>query len=158
MVPLTGQPSSVCSHLNSLRLHGSDSLAIHRIYTRKVKEFSSIYPFVFGVENALRSVLADYLEERFGRMDWWVLLRNARQNGQVYTAFPNILGTPVNPAFVKAVCLARIDNMVNPQHIKDVTGNNKSDEFYYCLTLGELWKIMEADWLLIRDMFASDAV
>ncbi|MGO6743738.1 hypothetical protein ACCS93_14895 [Rhizobium ruizarguesonis] len=27
-------------------------LVIHRIYTRKVKEFSSIYPFVFAVENA----------------------------------------------------------------------------------------------------------
>jgi hypothetical protein len=132
-------------------------LVIHRIYTRKVKEFSSIYPFVFAVENALRSVLADYLEERFGRMDWWVLIRNARQNGQTYTAFPNILGTPVNPAFVKAVWRV-FDNMVNPQHIKDVTGNNKSDEFYYCLTLGELWRIMEADWVLIRDMFAPDAV
>ncbi|MBY5690351.1 hypothetical protein HFO41_16185 [Rhizobium leguminosarum] len=142
--------------LQQIPIH-EQRLAIHRIYTRKVKEFSSIYPFVFGVENALRSVLADYLEERFGRMDWWVLIRNARQNGQAYTAFPNILGTPVNPAFVKAVWRV-FDNMVNPQHIKDVTGNNKSDEFYYCLTLGELWKIMEADWLLIRDMFASDAV
>lgn len=76
---------------------------IHRIYTRKVKEFSSIYPFVFAVENALRSVLADYLEERFGRMDWWTLIRDAKARGQTYTAFPNILGTPINAAFVRAV-------------------------------------------------------
>ncbi|SEI11698.1 hypothetical protein SAMN05216228_101332 [Rhizobium tibeticum] len=69
---------------------------IHRIYTRKVEEFSSFYPFVFAVENALRSVLADYLEERFGRMDWWTLIRNARLNGQTYAAFPNILGTRGN--------------------------------------------------------------
>lgn len=132
-------------------------LVIHRIYTRKVKEFSSIYPFVFAVENALRSVLADYLEERFGRMDWWTLIRNARQNGQTYTAFPNILGRPVNPAFVKAVWRV-FDNMFSQQHINNVTGNNKTDEFYYCLTLGDLWTIMQADWPLIRDMFASDSV
>ena len=61
--------------LQQIPIH-EQRLAIHRIYTRKVKEFSSIYPFVFGVENALRSVLADYLEERFGQMDWWVLIRN----------------------------------------------------------------------------------
>ena len=90
---------------------------IPRIYTRKTKGFSSIYPFVFAVENALRSVL-DYLEERFGRMEWWTLIRNARQNGQTYTAFSNILGTPVNPAFVKAAWRV-FDNMVNPQHIND---------------------------------------
>ncbi|MGV1856009.1 hypothetical protein [Rhizobium rhizogenes] len=141
--------------LQQIPIH-EQRLVIHRIYNRKVKEFSSIYPFVFAVENALRSVLADYLEERFGRLDWWVLIRNARDNGQTYAAFPNILGTAVNPSFVKAVWRV-FDNMVNPQHISSVTGNNKTDEFYYCLTLGELWKIMEADWLLIRDMFAPDA-
>lgn len=129
---------------------------IHKIYTRKIKEFSSIYPFVFAVENALRSVLADYLEETFGRMDWWTLIRNARQNGSTYTAFPNILGTVINPAFVKAVWRV-FDSMTNPQHIANVSGNGKTDEFYYCLTLGELWIIMRSDWLLIRNMFALDA-
>ena len=141
--------------LQQIPIH-EQRLVIHGIYTRKVKEFSSIYPFVFAVENALRSVLADYLEERFGRMDWWTLIRNARYNGQTYSAFPNILGTPVNPAFVKAIWRV-FDNMANPQHVSSIIGNNKTDEFYYCLTLGELWSIMQADWLLIRDMFASDA-
>lgn len=47
--------------------------------------------------------------------------------------------------------------MNNPQHVKNVTGNNKTDEFYYCLTLGDLWSIMQGDWPLIRDMFAPDA-
>ncbi len=131
-------------------------LVIHRIYTRKIKEFSSIYPFVFAVENALRSVLADYLEERFGRMDWWTLIRDARVNGQNYTAFPTIRGVPVNPAFVKAVWRV-FDSMANPQHIANTNGANRSDEFYYCLTLGDLWSIMQADWTLIRPMFASDA-
>lgn len=131
-------------------------LVIHRIYTRKMKEFSSIYPFVFGVENALRSVLADYLEETFGRMDWWALIRDGRLNGLDYTAFPSIRNVPVNAGFVKAVWRV-FDNMKNPQHIASVTGANKSDEFYYCLTLGELWSIMQADWVLIRPMFASDA-
>lgn len=131
-------------------------LVIHRIYTRKMKEFSSIYPFVFGVENALRSVLADYLEETFGRMDWWALIRDGRLNGLDYTAFPSIRNVPVNAGFVKAVWRV-FDNMKNPQHIASVTGANKSDEFYYCLTLGELWSIMQADWVFIRPMFASDA-
>lgn len=129
---------------------------IHRIYTRKVKEFSSIYPFVFAVENALRSVLADYLEERFGRMDWWTLIRNARQNGQTYRSFPVILGTQVNPGFVKAVWRV-FDTMTSPQHISSITGSNKTDEFYYCLTLGDLWSIMQGDWPLVRGMFAPDA-
>jgi|GEM_PF-3357244 len=52
--------------------------------TPAIKEFSSIYPIVFGVENALRSVMADYLEETFGRMDWRTLIRDARANGLDY--------------------------------------------------------------------------
>ncbi|ULJ82801.1 hypothetical protein MF410_35760 (plasmid) [Rhizobium sp. C104] len=140
--------------LQQIPIH-DQRLVIHRIYTRKVKEFSAIYPFVFAVENALRSVLADYLEERFGRMDWWTLIRNAWQHGQTYAAFSSILGTTVNPAFVKAVWRV-FDTMTNQQQAS-LAGNDKSDEFYYCLTLGDLWAIMQGDWPLVRDMFAPDA-
>lgn len=128
---------------------------IHRVYTRKIKEFSSIYPFVFAVENALRSVLADYLEAVFGRIDWWTLIRDARLSGQRYTAFPNIHGVPVNAAFVKSVWKV-FDDMRNPVHLTSIDGNDKTDEIYYCLTLGELWTIMQSDWGLVRGMFCSD--
>lgn len=129
---------------------------IHRIYTRKVKEFSSIYPFVFAVENSLRSVLADYLEDRFGRMDWWTIIRDGRDAGQTYQNFPNIRGVVINPGFVKAVWKV-FDDIISATLIHKVTGPDKSDEFYYCLTLGELWSIIKADWGLMRGMFCANA-
>jgi len=128
---------------------------IHQIYVRKVKEFSSIYPFVFAVENSLRSVLADHLAVKFGQMDWWTLIRDARAAGKTYKNFPNIRNVPVSAAFVKAIWWA-FDNMTNPLHIQSVAGPDKTDEFYYCLSLGELWNILKSDWSLMRDMFCTD--
>jgi hypothetical protein len=129
--------------------------SIHQIYARKVKELSSLYPFIFAVENGLRSALADQSAAKFGRMDWWVLIRDARAAGLDHTSFPRIGTTIVNSGFVQAVFRV-FDVMTNPVHIRSVAGDEKSDEFYYTLSLGDLWSILRYDWDMTRAMFCSD--
>lgn len=129
--------------------------SIHQIYARKVKELSSLYPFIFAVENGLRSALADRSAAKFGRVDWWVLIRDARAIGLDHTSFPRIGTTTVNSGFVQAVFRA-FETMTNPLHIHSIAGNERSDEFYYTLSLGDLWTILRHDWEMTRTMFCSD--
>ncbi len=88
---------------------------LHKVYHRRLKEFSAVYPFIFTVENALRSNLADHMKALTGRMDWWVLVRDAICRGDDHSAFndPNtkigeqprsiIRGVIVPPDFLKYV-------------------------------------------------------
>jgi hypothetical protein len=143
--------------------------AIHEIYTRKIKEFSSIYPFFFTVENALRSCLADHLERFFGRMDWWVIIRDAIVNGDGPETFNDetvemfeeprsiIRGKKVTPALVALIFKTINDLRENSSFASKISGDDKSDEFYYCLTLGQIWKIIDVGWTIIRPMFCDDA-
>lgn len=134
---------------------GQQRRAVHQIYARKVKELSSLYPFVFAVENGLRSALADHSTAKFGRVDWWTLIRDGRDAGKDHTAFPHIATVPVSSAFVQSVFQA-FANMGNPAHQASMTGPDRTDEFYYTLSLGDLWKILRKDWSLTRGMFCSD--
>ncbi len=129
--------------------------SIHQIYARKVKELSSLYPFIFAVENGLRSALADRSAVKFGRMDWWMLIRDARAAGRDHMSFPHIATVPVSSAFVQAVFHA-FETMTNPLHLSSVAGPDRTDEFYYTLSLGNLWTILRHDWNLTRSMFCSD--
>ena len=128
---------------------------IHQIYARKVKELSSLYPFIFAVENGLRSALADRSAAKFGRVDWWVLIRDARAAGLDHTSLPRIGTTTVNSGFVQAVFRA-FETMTNPLHIHSIKGDERSDDFYYTLSLGDLWTILKSDWDMTRAMFCSD--
>ncbi|MCJ2065988.1 hypothetical protein MKK63_25250 [Methylobacterium sp. J-088] len=128
---------------------------LHQIYARKVKEFSSLYPFLFAVENSLRSALADHSGAKFGRSDWWTLIRDGRLAGKTQQAFPNIWGVPVSAAFVKVVWRA-MDAITNPTHLASISGPDRTDEFYYCLSLGDLWGILGTDWVMTRSMFCPD--
>ncbi|MCE4224621.1 hypothetical protein HCU64_12720 [Methylobacterium sp. C25] len=130
-------------------------LVLHQIYTRKVKELSSLYPFIFAVENSLRSSLADHSARKFGRMDWWILIRDARAAGYDHTHFPNIATVPVNGRFVQAV-FRGFERMSNPAHKQSVAGPDRTDQFYYTLSLGDLWNILKEDWNMTRGMFCSD--
>jgi hypothetical protein len=129
---------------------------IHRIYTRKIKEFSSLYPFVFAVENAMRSALSDHLEAHFGRPDWWTVVRDAILAGKDHKAFAVICGKPASRDFIKQAFFTVGKLLEGPQKAK-ITGAGLTDEFYYCLTIGELGRLMTTDWILIRGMFEPDA-
>ncbi|WP_155905058.1 hypothetical protein [Methylopila sp. M107] len=128
---------------------------IHSVYNRKIKEFSSIYPFIFAVENGIRSVLADYTGERLGRMDWWTLVRDAKGRGKSPGDLTHINGTQVPAGFIKAVWGA-IDRITNPIAVRKINGADRVDEFYYCLTLGDMWSIVDSHWPFMRDMFCPD--
>jgi hypothetical protein len=141
---------------------------IHRVYVRKVKEFAAVYPAIYAVENALRSALADHLEKVIGRMDWWVLVRNAVAQGKGPETFdyegggrgsePRSLihGTITTRAFAKYIHHVLGELLQNKDHARRLLGPNRTDEFYYCLSLGELWKLIDLGWGITRGMFAAD--
>lgn len=131
---------------------------IHRIYTRKIKEFSSLYPVVFAVENALRSTLADFLAAHFYRMDWWVVIRDVVMNGGGHTQFAggSICGRPATADFIKQAFFTMEKVLGVPRLATRTQGPDRTDEFYYCLTIGELARLMTTDWKLMRQMFRDD--
>lgn len=135
--------------------HAQQRAAIHRIYHRKIKEFSSLYPFIFAVENGLRSAVADHLEAVFGRMDWWTLLRDAWLAGRPPTDFTHIRTVPVKPRFVKSVFFAFGE--LGVEGTSNIAGPDKSDELYYEISFGQLIRLIQSDWNLTRDMFLPDA-
>jgi len=129
---------------------------IHRIYTRKIKEFSSLYPFIFAIENGLRSQMAENLMSVFGQMDWWVILRDEwlrdRRNP---TVFPDINGIAVKAKFVRSAYY--ILGQLSADAWTRISGPNLDDEFFFELSFGQLARLIEADWPLSRGMFLSDA-
>ncbi|QEE41847.1 MULTISPECIES: hypothetical protein [unclassified Methylobacterium] len=146
------------TEIRKLRLVPPDAQRslVHQIYTRKIKEFSAIYPFLFAVENGLRSALAEQSAIKFNGVHWWTLIRDARARGQTAQALPTIWTIPVSAAFLKAVWRA-FDTIANPLHVQSVSGPGRTDEFFYTLNLGDLWNILSADWSMTRGMFCSDA-
>lgn len=141
---------------------------IHQVYVRKVKEFAAVYPAVYAVENALRSALADHLEKVIGRIDWWVLIRDAVRRQAGPEAFNHtttqrgqeprsiIHGTFTSQAFLKYVYRVIEELLGNKTHAPRLLGADKTDEFYYCLSLGELWLMVDLGWSVARGMFAND--
>ena len=135
---------------------------IHRVYTRKTKELASLYPFVFSVENALRHTTAEFFGQQFGTDKWWVIIRDAVASGHDEAHFlvnadgmKNIRGVPVTPKFVRQLFYCFKNLSATQNHT--IQGADVIDEIYLCLSLGGLLNLIEADWVLSRQMFVSDA-
>jgi hypothetical protein len=135
---------------------GEQRNIIHRIYTRKVKEFSSLYPVVFAVENALRSALADHLGDHFGRMDWWVVVRDAALAGQDHKAFQHMCGRPVARDFLRQSFFI-MNKLIGNSQAADIRGADRTDHMYYHLTMGDLTNLIDGGWSTCRPMFRDDA-
>jgi hypothetical protein len=58
---------------NALKGLGTNEFrpAIHGIYTRKLKELASLYPFIFTLENAMRARIAEEMEHLTHTKTWW---------------------------------------------------------------------------------------
>lgn len=125
---------------------------IHSVYMRKVKELASIYPFLFAVENALRSVAAERYMQVFNSAFWWKVFTQAYQAGKSADDFPLqangkklVRGVPVNPAFIKEIFFA-IEKMANRQRDVLYSPNSKAISFYEEMTLRNLANIIKSDW------------
>lgn len=127
---------------------------MHDVYTRKIKELASLYPFLFAVENALRSVAAERYTESFKNPFWWRVFHNFILNGKGASDFKvnqdgkkRVHNTPVNPAFVKEVFIS-IERMSQSQRNILSDASCTSMAFYEEITLRNLANIISADWLL----------
>jgi hypothetical protein len=90
-------------------------------------------------------------------MDWWVVVREAIIVGQDHTHFANICGRPTTQEFIKQAFFT-IEKLLDVSQLaRKIMGTDLTDEFYYCLTIGELARLMITDWTLIRQMFRDDA-
>lgn len=136
----TGAPANTKRHL------------MHGVYTRKVKELASLYPFLFAVENALRAVAAERYKNVFGREYWWKIFTTAHAAGKGESSFPldkkgkkNVHTIPVNPAFIRDV-LYGVSEMPPRKRSNLLEDDALPSQFYEALTLRQLGRIMSADW------------
>ncbi|WP_288429372.1 hypothetical protein [uncultured Agrobacterium sp.] len=133
-------------------------ITIHAIYNRKTKELASLYPVIFALENSMRSSLSEFLGNYFGRVDWWVVIRDAHLAGKTYKSFVNVAinGRLTTVDFIKQ-CFFTMEHLLK-SHEACISGPDKNDEFYYCLTIGDLTRLMLTDWSTIRKMFREDRI
>jgi len=125
---------------------------VHSVYTRKVKELAAMYPFLFSVENALRSIATERYTRLFGNAFWWRVFTEAHTKGKTAANFAadangkkNVHGVPVNPAFIRDV-LFGVSNFTSSQMKGLSSAEARSNQFYETLTLRQLANIFLADW------------
>jgi hypothetical protein len=122
---------------------------------------ASLYPFIFMAENALRNAAAEHYAKVFGTDTWWTAIVTDFDAGRDHTHYKvgqnpqrYIRETPVSLKFIKQIiyCI----KVMNTPNKGKIRGPDVVDELYPCLTLASLWKLIEADWTLSRQMFVSD--
>lgn len=130
---------------------------IHDVYVRKIKELSSLYPFFFSVENALRALAGRKYHEAFGDPYWWQEITNAYENNLTHEDFPLVVedkrefrilkGVLVNPIFVKD-CLFVVGGMAKRQRNDLNYEDCPASMFYEKMTIKGLMDIISADYRL----------
>lgn len=127
---------------------------MHDVYMRKIKELASLYPFLFAVENALRSVAAERYATAFKNSSWWRIIHSAIADGKSANDFlvqqdgkKRVNNTPVNSAFVREVFIS-IERMSDSQRNILSAENCSPIVFYEEITLRNLANIIFSDWLL----------
>ncbi len=124
---------------------------IHAVYTRKVKELASLYPFIFTTENALRSVAHEAYSNTFRDPYWWrdILDCVARQKGaDHYTTRGDgkkrLRKTPVNPAFIRE-CIDAAESFAPRQTNRLSNPDCPPTRFYEELTIWQLFNVIISD-------------
>lgn len=127
---------------------------LHGVYTRKVKELASMYPFLFSVENALRTVAAERYASVFKNPFWWRVFTTAYAANKDEHTFhtgkdgkKSVHTVPVNPAFIREV-LYGVGEMPSRKRDKLDEHGTVVSQFYEALTLRQLAKIISADWTI----------
>lgn len=130
---------------------------IHAVYVRKIKELSSLYPFLFSVENALRARAKESYHTVFKNPYWWKAIISAHQRELSSADFELALldgrelrilnGTPVNPAFIKEALFA-IASLTNRQRADLQSEDCPASAFYEKITLKGLVNIISSDYRL----------
>lgn len=77
--------------------------AIHGIYTRKLKELASLYPFLFAAESALRARMAERMEQLTGRKTWWNPVLAELRGGRDVRRLPQLYALPTTGRFLKVI-------------------------------------------------------
>lgn len=142
---------------------GEKRRAMHAVYTRKVKELASLYPFLFSVENALRSFASEVYTSKFDSGFWWRDFlpedpdnkkHTKKTRGNFATEMSagaqkkRVSGQLVNITFVDEV-LYSINNSMSPTQLKSLyDGGIASSIFYQNLTFRGLCGIIQSDFML----------
>lgn len=142
---------------------GEKRRAMHAVYIRKVKELASLYPFLFSVENALRSFAAEVYTSKFNSAFWWREFLPANPDNKAHTKKnradfvtevsdgapkKRVSGQLVNITFVDEV-LYSINKAMSPTQLKSLYDGAVSCEiFYQNLTFRALCGIIHSDFTL----------
>ncbi|WP_150120290.1 hypothetical protein [Sulfitobacter sp. HI0021] len=127
---------------------------IHMVYTRKVKELASLYPFLFATENALRAIAHESYHRAFKDPYWWRDIIRAHTHEKTENDFPlkgdgkkRVRKHPVNPSFLAECFFAA--TQLGPRQIKALDAPACSSiRFYEELSIRHLFKIMHSDYVL----------
>jgi hypothetical protein len=124
---------------------------IHMVYTRKVKELASLYPFLFATENALRAIAHEAYHNNFKDAFWWREVLNAADHGKNAGHYPTkgdgkkrIQKQPVNPSFLTE-CFYGVSQLSQRQKKKLQDVNCPSTQFYDELTIRHLFNLILSD-------------
>ena len=127
---------------------------IHMVYTRKVKELASLYPFLFATENALRAIAHEAYRVNFKDAFWWQEILDAAQRGHGAGHYltkgdgkKRFKKQPVNSAFLTA-CFFGAGELSPKQKKKLQEENCPSTRFYDELTIRHLFNLIFADMSL----------
>ena len=77
--------------------------AIHGIYTRKLKELASLYPFLFAAESALRARVAEQMELLTGKKAWWVPILGELRGGRNAERLPRLYALSTTGRFLSRI-------------------------------------------------------
>lgn len=140
---------------------GEKRRVMHAVYTRKVKELAALYPFLFTVENALRSFSFETYTRKFGDPFWWKIFlpedpRDTTTKKEeanfplvgVHNGKKHIKGQLVNPRFVTDI-LYCINKQLSYRQLSLLTRKKaKPEDFYRSLSFGSICEIIKSDYSL----------
>lgn len=127
---------------------------IHDIYTRKVKEMSALWPFVFCVENALRASLTEHYHVKFGKRDWWRdidthIIKGKAGNLSLRKASGNALSSHFGNSLINMMKAI----MDQPEKYNELRKSENAGRFFYFLSLGHLSYFFRYDWNDAKGVF-----
>lgn len=125
---------------------------IHMVYTRKIKELASLYPFLFATENALRAIAHETYHQAFKDPYWWRILTSAVSKGKTEADFlkqgdglKRIRDHSVNPLFISE-CFFAV-NQLSKRQMKALENKGCSSiRFFEELSIRHLFNIIHADY------------
>jgi len=124
----------------------------HAVYARLVKDMAAIYPVVICFENALRTSYSYFCRDHFGREIWWEYAYQRMIEGDMARDVRRLYSKPVNIEFSETLFYT-MNKIEKTQNRSILHKAENCDDLLRFSTLGDIDRLVRADWQLARAMF-----